>query len=101
MSLAHCQTLFFCEHCTTDDSALKDTLLFQGAVQAQEGLHVKTQESYFVQVSPEDGSTPEPSQHPKASPLPTPPTSTHRSHLSFEDMLRQQLGQQVTCHCTT
>ena len=62
-------------------------------------LRASVNELFVVQVSPEDSSTPEPSHHPSPSPLPTPPMSTHRPHLSFEDMLRQQLGQQVTPSC--
>lgn len=45
-------------------------------------------------VSPEEGTTPDPSTH-LSSPASTPPASNRRSHLSFQEMLRQQLGQQV------
>lgn len=45
-------------------------------------------------VSPEEGATPDPSTH-LASPASTPPASNRRSHVSFQDMLRQQLAQQV------
>ena len=45
-------------------------------------------------VSPEEGTTPDPSVHP-SSPASTPLASNRRSHVSFQEMLRQQLGQQV------
>ena len=45
-------------------------------------------------VSPEEGTTPDPSVH-LPSPASTSPASNRRAHLSFQEMLRQQLGQQV------
>ena len=45
-------------------------------------------------VSSEEGTTLDPSTH-LSSPASTPPASNRRSHLSFQEMLRQQLGQQV------
>ncbi|DBA73193.1 TPA: hypothetical protein ACH3X1_011269 [Trebouxia sp. C0004] len=51
-------------------------------------------QAHSHQVTPEDGNTPDPSTH-LPSPHSTPPLSHQRSHVSFQDMLRQQLGQQV------
>ncbi|KAL0045777.1 hypothetical protein WJX82_004129 [Trebouxia sp. C0006] len=51
-------------------------------------------QAHSHQVTLEDGNTPDPSTH-LPSPHCTPPHSHRRAHVSFQDMLRQQLGQQV------
>ena len=53
-----------------------------------------TVQAHSHHVSPEEGTSPDPSTH-LSSPASTPPASNRRSHLSFQEMLRQQLGQQV------
>ena len=52
-------------------------------------------QAHSHQVTPEDGNTPDPSTHLVPSPHSPPPHSHRRAHVSFQDMLRQQLGQQV------
>ena len=52
-------------------------------------------QAHSHQVTPEEGNTPDPSTH-LPTPHSTPPGSNRRAHVSFQDMLRQQLGQQVT-----
>ena len=51
-------------------------------------------QAHSHQVTPEEGNTPDPSTH-LTTPHTTPPHSNRRAHVSFQDMLRQQLGQQV------
>ncbi|KAL3146741.1 hypothetical protein ABBQ38_014726 [Trebouxia sp. C0009 RCD-2024] len=52
-------------------------------------------EAHSHHVSPEEGTTPDPSTH-APSPASTPPASNGCAHVSFQEMLRQQLGQQAT-----